>query len=318
MNQKALRQSAASLTGPLHKRLALISVGAVAAANVLLILLQLLTDHMMKNATGLDGLSRRAGLMTAQSVLNLVLSLSAPFWSYGFYKVAMDTARSCQPETKTLLWGFHRFWPLLRLLLLEVLIVSGLAMLGGTVGSMLYVNTPLSNVLMKYVPTFQAVEQLTDPNAVAALLEPILPQLLLDMLPLFLLVLVGVCVLVFPWFYKVRLAHYHILDGENRATVAMAISQQEMRGSRFAMFKLDLSWWWYYGLLMLASAPLYLPDILPNLSVPQWAFTLLSLGLQVLVQWQFMARVQTSYALTYDELRFRPMQESPLPTGFEN
>lgn len=312
MDRKQFRQTAAALTGnPGFKRLALYSAGAVAAANILLLLLQLLTDRLIQNATGLDGLSKRSGILTMQSVLDFAISIAAPFWSFGFYKVAMDIARNNQPETKTLLFGFQRFWPLLRLLILEILTFFCLAMLGGMAASMLYVNTPLSNALMKYIPTLEAAEQLTDPEAIAALIEPILPSMILDMLPLFLLVFLAIGVLVIPWAYKIRLAHYHVLDGLNHATVAMALSKQEMRGSRFALFKLDLSWWWYYLLLMLTSAPQFLPKI------PLLVSAILTFGLQVLVQWLFMARVETSYALAYDWLRFKtPQTESP--TDFPN
>ena len=125
---------------------------------------------------------------------------------------------------------------------------------------------------------------------------------------MYLLIAIALGVLLIPWLYKLRLAPFHILDGENSALRAMAQSQYEMHGNRFEMFKLDLCWWWYYGLLALASVPMYIYIYHGGGDVMYWVLTLTSYGLQVLVQWQLMPRVQTSYALAYDQLKKEPQQ----------
>ena len=130
-------------------------------------------------------------------------------------------------------------------------------------------------------------------------------QLLQLIWPMYLLIAVALCVILVPWLYQIRLASYHILDGDNGALFAIAKSRQEMYGKRFSMFLLDLRFWWYYALLLVASVPLYIQSFVGGGQLAMRGLTLLSLGLQLLVQWQFLPWVETAYALAYDHLRIK-------------
>lgn len=313
MNPKAHYEAARDLTqDPIHKQLALISVGAVIAANILLLLLQTLLLHMMTDAVGLAALGKRAAFATIQSVLQFAVTIVQPFWTYGFYRVAIEIARKESPTCKSLFSGFHRFGPLLRLLIMESLIATGLVLLGSWISTMLYMMTPFAaQVIEKITPALAEAEKLTDPAAQAALMEPVMQDMIKDIWPMYLLVVVVVGAILIPWLYKLRLAPYHIMDGENSALQAMALSKYEMYGNRFAMFRLDLHWWWYYGLLILATVPLYAYSYFGSGDVVMWVSTLLSYGLQFLVQWQLLSRLQTSYALAYDALKRKDKTDVP-------
>jgi uncharacterized membrane protein len=315
MNPKAHYEAARELTqNPLHKQLSLISVAAVIAANILLLLLQVLINHLMADAVGLSAMGKRTGLMTVQSVLQFAVSLALPFWTYGFHRVAMEIARKGDPTYHTLFAGFRRFGPLLRLMLLETIIATGLVLLGSWISTMLYMMTPFAaQVIEKITPALAEAENLTDPAAVAALMEPVMQEMIKDLWPMYLLIVIVLGALLIPWLYKLRLAPYHILDGQNSALVAMSLSKYEMHGNRFAMFRLDLQWWWYYGLLVLSAAPLYIYSYMGGSTGAMWAMTLLSYGLQFLVQWQLLPRLQTSYALAYDALTHK--DETDVPEG---
>ena len=313
MNPKAHYEAARKLTqNPFHKQLALISVGAVTAANILLLLLQVLIEHMMTDAVGLAALGKRAALTTVQSVLQFAVTLALPFWTFGFTRVAMELARRETPSYTTLLAGFRRFGPLLRLLLLEWLIATGLAMLGSWISTMAYMMTPFAaQVIQDITPALAEAEKLSDPMAIAALMEPVMQEMIKDLWPMYLLMVAVVGAILIPWLYKLRLAAYHIMDGEKSALKAMALSKYEMYGNRFTLFKLDLRFWWYYGLMALATIPLYLPT--GNNQALLWVAVLVSYGLQLALDWQMLPRVQTAYALAYDALKRKT--ETDVPQG---
>lgn len=311
MNPKSLCQSAGQLSGMKQlKQLALLYIGVILGANLLLLLSDLLISQMMADAVGLAALGKRSVLMTVQTLLQLAVSAAVPFWSYSFYQAAILTARQQIPGKQAMLSGFHRFGPLLRMLLLEGLIATGYMMLASIGASMLYMMSPLAERAMNEIaPILMEAESLTsDPEALNALMEPAMEQLIKNLWPMYLLMIAAMGVLLIPWLYKLRLAPYHILDGENSALQAMAKSQHEMYGNRFTMFKLDLCWWWYYGLLTLSALPLYAAGFFGYDNLLFWVLTLCGFGIQFLIQWQLHPRVQASYALAYDQLKKEPQQ----------
>ena len=316
MEPKRIYASARELTGdPRHYRLALVSAGVVVAANLLLLLLETLIGHMLTDAIGLAALGKRTALMTVQSVCELAVNILLPFWVYGFMQVAMEIARKGEPTYSSLLAGFRRFGPLLRLMLLETLIASGFIMLAVWGSSMLYMLSPFAaRIIEDITPALEQAQTITDSAALSALMEPVMEEMLKDLWPFYLLLALSLGVLLIPWLYKLRLAPYHILDGENGALRAMALSKYEMHGNRFAMFLLDLRWWWYYGLLILSAAPLYIYTYVGGSEAFLWLMTLVSLGLQLVAEWLLMPRVQTSYALAYDALKRKDKTDVP-PIG---
>ena len=310
MDTKTIYHSSRELTGqPSHKKLALYSIGAVVIANILLLLVDSLMRYLIQDATGLTALGKRAMLQTVTSALQLALNLAAPFWAYGFTKVAMDIARQGNPTPDTLLTGFRRFWPLLRYLILVTIIGISYFFLSTMIGTMLFMLSPMSDQAMLAIePALAQAETAAlanDPEALNALMGPLMAQLLQRIWPMYLLIAIALCVILLPWLYQIRLTPYHILDGDNKVLFALAKSRHEMYGKRFSMFLLDLRFWWYYALLLIASVPLYVYSFTGGGQLAMWGLTLLSLGLQLLVQWQFLPRVETAYALAYDQLRIK-------------
>lgn len=311
MDPKSIVQAATRLSsGRTPRQLALYSAGALAIANILLLLVQEIIGSFLQDATGLAALGRRSVLMTVQSVFRLAVNLAVPFWNFGFFRVAMELARENAPTPDTLLHGFRRFWPLLRLLIIESLMAFGYILLSTMLGTMLFMMTPIADRAFEMIaPALQAAESITDPAALNAMMEPLMLELLKLIWPMYLLIAAALGLFLVPWLYQVCLAPYHILDGRKSALIAMNQSRYEMHGNRLSMFLLDLRWWWYYVLLTLATVPLYLPDFLGGGKGFLWGMTLLSLALQLVIQWQFLPRVQTSYALAFDQLRHKNLPE---------
>ena len=310
MDPKSIYASATRLSdNPKLKQLALFSAGALAVANLLVLLVQLLVESLLQDATGLAAIGKRTALLSVANVFQFLVTAAAPFWTYGFYRVAMDAARQQPPNSKTLLSGFLRFGPLLRMLLIEGLIGTGYVLLGCTLGSTLFMMTPLAEQAFYSIgPALEQAQTITDPAALEAMMQPLMVELIKQIWPMYLLMAIAIGVFLIPWLYHLRLAPYHILDGENRALQAMGRSRQEMHFSRFSLFLLDLRFWWYYGLLLLATVPLYIPMFTTLSPLMLVLTTALSYGLQVLIQWQWLPRVQTSYALVYDALRIKENQ----------
>ena len=78
-----------------------------------------------------------------------------------------------------------------------------------------------------------------------------------------------------------------------------------MKRNRWKLFKLDLSFWWYYGLQLL----IYAVSILPIFLLPHWDQNILILCGVVIqciglffLEYKCLPFVQTSYAVFYDRL----------------
>ena len=138
--------------------------------------------------------------------------------------------------------------------------------------------------------------------------QELMENLMSKMWPVYLLGTVGAAVLVIPMFYRLRLADYAVLDGENRARTAMWESRLRSRGHKFRLFKLDLSFWWYYLMMAVASGVSCLDLFLPRWGIAvdpdtaYWICLLVSIGLQLLVGYFGIPRLHTAYAIAYDTL----------------
>ena len=107
-------------------------------------------------------------------------------------------------------------------------------------------------------------------------------------------------VLLIPLAYRLRLVTLRILDGDKRVIRAMFTSWKSMRGHCKQLFFLDLKFWGYYGLTVLASVVAY-GDQLLGISgdVAYWVCILLSLGIQVLAILAYLPRLHTAQAKFY-------------------
>lgn len=297
MDIRTLKQEAARLSAG-GKRLALIHAAVAVGASVLLALISFLLDSQIANTAGLGGLATRAALSSARTVLTLAVTVALPFWDLGYLKAALCHARSQQPDFSTLPEGFRRFGPALRTMLLRALLVILVSLACVQVASSVYFFSPMSNKLLEAMEEIlQSGSQTLDP----ATLESLLPMLV----PVYIIAGALACGVLIPLLYRFRLADWAIMDDHIGALYAFKISSSLMRHRRLAWFKLDLSFWWYYLLLMGSVALGYGDTLLSALGAsldPQLSYVLfygLSLAVQLVVFWQFAPRVQTTYALAY-------------------
>ena len=94
------------------------------------------------------------------------------------------------------------------------------------------------------------------------------------------------------------------------ALAAMAQSRRLLRGNCFALFRLDLSLWWFYLASLVINLLCYGDVLLPMIgvsfpwssTVSFYAFFILSLAAQVALNYFAMNRVYAVYAVAYDAL----------------
>ena len=173
---------------------------------------------------------------------------------------------------------------------------------------MLISVTPMGQSLMEMMEQFmenpEMLESIMDsPAQLKALVQQLLPVYLIGGI-LFILVAI-------PVFYLLRMAPYHILEADRPSPIAAIIrSIKMMWRNLFDLLKIDLHFWWYYLLTILAAVLGYLDLLLPKLGVqlPIGAngAMLVTLAIHMvaslLMAWFFRSRVATVYACAYDTL----------------
>ena len=312
MDVRTIRREAQSRlenTAYCPKKLALIHAGAAIVCSLVLTVINLILSRQMTGTGGLAGMGTRAVLESAQSVLSLGFSLAMPFWTYGFVAAALNMARGQEFGPKDLLQGFLRFGPLLRLMLLQALVYALVAFLAIQIGSIVATVTPLGADLMAVAQTQLAgniayLEQ-------GILSEEVAMQILAAAVPVYIVILAVFALLCIPVSYRLRLAPYMIMDGQNGAFKAMTTSNRTMKGKCFGFFKLDLGFWWYWGLQLACSLLAFWDLLLPALginlpmdgTVAMFLFFLLQSLASLAIAWAWQSRVETTYAMAYDELK---------------
>ena len=293
------------------KKLTLIHTGVAVAASFLVALLTYLLGTGIGETGGLSGISSRAALETAQSLLELAVSTLSPFWALGFVAAALRMARREEFTPKTLLQGFRYWAPALRMLLLQGVLYFCVILISAQVGSFLFMMTPFSahfNALAEQL----AAAGTTEPDALTQLLMQLdydsLLRLFWSMAPFLLLPALIACLLLS---YRLRLAQFLLMDHpEMGALFAILQSIRLSKRNCLKLFRLDLHFWWFFALEVLVQVLCYGDLILPLLGVElnmngvlaSFLFYALALVCQVgLYVWK-KPQIMASYALFYDHL----------------
>lgn len=296
------------------KKLVLIHAGVSAAVLLVLSLIDLLLQQQIASTSGLGGLGARTILSTAQTIVEYIGSVALPFWNMGYIFAVLAMSRREKAEPPVLLEGFRKFGPVLRLLLLQNALFLGLAILCFYPSLILFLISPLATPLSTVLEPLVTDASLID---TAALLEN--PEVLAAIVPLLILFCVIYLLLAIPMFYRFRMANFALADApKSGAFAAFRSSSQMMRGNRWALFRLDLSFWWFY-LLQAVSAVLCYGDVLlarlgielpVSSDVSYFLFYALGLAAQTALYYWARNQVTVAYAKVYDALRQPTVQHS--------
>lgn len=305
MNISQLKQTAREKLSrgeyPPH-RLALWYAGLAVGITLAITVINYLLTQKMDAAAGLAGIGTRTTLSFVQTLLMLGSAVAMPFWDLGFTHGSLCIARGEYAGPDRLLEGFRRFGVSLRLLLIRsaLLVAVGFACL--QLAAFLFMMSPWS------MNTLALVEELTA-SGTLEMTDEAITKVLSTIWPAYVLFGILILVLLLPTYYRFRLADWAIMDDQSKALRAMKLSTFWTFRRRFWLFRLDLSFWWFYGLQALASALTYGDVLLEALGVTIsqtvlfWTCCALSAVAQILIAWRFAPQVHTTYALAYDALR---------------
>lgn len=284
------------------KLLLFIHSGALLAMTLVSALISYLLQTGVKTGGGLDAMNSQAMLAAIQEMLLLAQAAVTPFWTVGLLGAAVGIARGNRVGPKDLAGGFRKIGPVLS---------SGL-MIGLQYLSRIFVSAFLSAQLFTFTPmgvkiysTYKGLENATTMEDLQAILGGDYLPMLGTMFATFLVVL---ALLLAPAIYRYRMTSYLIMDEQERGGLrAMFTSRMLMQGNGWELGKLDLSFWWYYLLLMLGSVLAMGNQILPMVGVQlpmsetaaYWLFMLLGVAVQLLVKTLAGPKVEVTYAHRY-------------------
>lgn len=311
-NRELKRQAEDKLRSvPQHKKLALYYAGILCLISVVFMLADQLISMAFPETGGLSNMGLRSFLSTLSSILPVISFVLSMCLSFGFLGGMVRVSRGQYTSPNALRTGFERFFPLLRLTLLKTLIIIGLSIGATYLTSLIYTLSPLSDSLVSALGPALSGGSLLSEGTVT--LDPTVLSAVQDaLIPMSLIFLAVMAVFGVPMLYRLRLADYALYDHpEAGAFYALRQSKLMMRGNRMAMFKLDLSFWWYFLLAGLSAAVNYgvlLLDLV-GVSLPvsdnvaAVLFFLLSTALDFVVIYRFRSKLEVTYALAYNSLK---------------
>lgn len=306
-DRQGLKRLAAERLGkaPQAKRIVLIWAGISALASLLVSFISFLLDARIEDTGGLAGIGLRSFLETAQTLLSLANMLLAPFWSLGYIACVLGFAQEQETHPRSLLEGFRRMGPAIRMMLLRMLLYVGIFLLAGNIASFLFTLSPSSLQML------QLMEVHEEALMTGAVSEEVATEMLQAMTPM----LIGGALLfvaaMIPMSYRLRLAEFRLMDEPRcKARASLLESNRLTRRNCMALFRLDLSFWWYFLAELLAAGLCYGDVLLAAFGIPLpmgadlafFAFYVLGMGAQVALLYFRGNYVQTTYALFYRNL----------------
>lgn len=292
------------------QKMVLIHTGAASIVTLLTAAVSFLIQDGISGTGGLSGIGLRTMLSTAGSVLQNITNLVLPFWAFGYLIFILKVLRRQPVGPATLLEGFRHMFPILRLLLIRGFIYIAIGFLCLYPSTIIFSLTPLAQPLeallepMLSLTTEAEIAMYMDDATTAAMTEALIPMLVIYA-GLFLAISI-------PVSYRLRFADYILLDNPIAGAIfALRASAVLLRRNCLDLFKLDLSFWWYYLIDTALIAVCYADVLLPMLgiSLPFSSTTgfFLFYVLYFIGQLVFYAfarnRVEATYAAAYEQLR---------------
>ena len=322
MDPKSVKVSAAGLLAQADhdpKKLSLFYTGVTIGFSLICTLLSFLLGLAADRSTGLSGLAMRSVLESGQMVLSMAGTVLLPFWQMGFLYTAFCYSKQRSVDHRCLLEGFRRWGAILRLNILLAIVLTGLLMVCGYIAVMLFTLSPLSDNMAAKLETMLDTTTATTMT----------PEMLMSLTPymgwLFVILFAVLIFVGLPFYYRYRLSEFALLDDAPGALMAIRQSKRLSWNNRMNLFKLDLSFWWFYLIQIAITVIAYGDALLPALGVTLpigengafWAFYILSMGLQFFFTCRYALYYQTSVALYYNRLKdsfLTPLTAPPDPT----
>lgn len=307
-NRRELKAAAArSLTNAAYdpKKLVLIYTGVALALSLISLVLDYFLDQQISGTGGLSGIGTRSVLETVQSLVAMAQSVAMLFWTCGWRYTTIQLYRGEQVSPASLLQGFRRFGPVLRLMLLVLAIYYAACVVIAIVVIAFVFAMAVGLVMANF-------EQIAAGTDLAAMDGHTILQAMNGFWPVLVIALVVILVALAFFSYRLRLMQYFVMDHPEQGVVAaIKNSWKQMKGNVFAMFKLDMSFLWFALPDALVAMILYLDTILPALGmelpvsaeIRYFSAFVLYAVCQLGLYWWRKGYVDVTYAAAYDALR---------------
>ncbi len=264
--------------------------------------------NLMSRSGGLGNLGTRSLLSTLQTLLPMAHTLVLLVLDLGLLAAMLRISRGQFTSPQTLRTGLARFFPLLRLLLLQIPIYLALGLAMVYASMMVFFMTPLSNGVIELLTPM--VNSGADPQQLVTMLttdDAALMAFLKAVAPMYGILLVLMAAVMIPVSYRLGVAQLVIVE-DPRAGAFRALSEsfRMTRRNCMAFFKLDLSFWWYYLASMLVNVLPFLDSVVPMSESAGWLLYGLSLVLQIGLYYFFRPRLEVGRCLIYNAIRPKP------------
>ena len=152
-NRKQLQQTAAQRLGsaPVARTIAFWFAAITTGVILLSTVVSFIAGMQISQLGGLGNLGARSVLSTIQSVLPLIASLFLTCLSLGFAGTMLRISRGQYASAQGMKIGFARFWPLLKVTLLQSALYLAATLLSFYLAFAIFLLTPLSNQAMELV-----------------------------------------------------------------------------------------------------------------------------------------------------------------------
>ena len=303
------------------RELVLVYAGVTALAAALVTVINYCLSLRIGQTGGLSNIGLRSVLSTIQAVLPMVQWAVLICLELGYLNAMLRISREQYASLNSLRMGFDRFWTLLRCCILQGLIYFGIMILSIYLAIQIFFLTPLANEIMELASGMMGGLNPTMSMDAAMMLDEAtyntFLQAMIPLFPIFGLICLPLMAMVF---YQYRMVNYILID--NPAMQPMAIlreSRRMMKHNRIALFRVDLSLWWYYLLTLVAAVLAYGDVLLPMMgvtlpmseTVSYFVFYGLYLAAQFALLYLFLNRISVTYALAYQSL----LPEKPKDSG---
>lgn len=312
-NPNSLKQAAsqALARGREPQKVITVYAGATVLISAALTLANYWLSHQISGTGGLSNLGTRSILSTAQTLLPIVQLVVLMGLELGYLHAMMRIARGQYADHTDLKVGFQRFWPMLRMTLLQNLLYFAVGMSIFYFSLQIYLLTPWAEPLIELLlPYATSGNMVLDNVTVMQTVEMTLPALIL-----FLVIYLAV---IIPVSFRFRMANYALLDDPRAGAIAaLRTSRRMMRHNCLNLFRLDLRLWWYYLLSGLSTAVCYGDMLLSmvgialpiNATVSFFLFYGLYLVILFCVTYFLRNQVETSYIMAYESLGGKPKEK---------
>lgn len=310
LNPRSLQDRArhALTRGREPKKLVYAYAGIGLAISLLVTLADLWLDNQISGTGGLSNLGTRAIFATAQQAIPVLSSIAAMCLELGYLAGMLRISRGQYADHTDLKTGFQKFWPLLRLTLLQGILYMALGILAVQIAALIFSMTPWSEPLMDFLYPIMASGSTTIDEATVM-------QAYSLMGPMFAILIVVYLIILIPFMHKMRMANYCLLDDPRGGAMAAIRTSNKMMRRRFIpMLKIDLSNWLYYAATVVMTVVMYTDLIVAALGIPvpmdPLVFSLLvygvSLALQFFIQVKLRNQAEATYVLAYEQLQEKP------------